>query len=348
MLRRKSITLILLPWLGRAFLASPAAAKTHEFEPATLRWVRAQDAAVCPDEWELARAVEARLGPGALVPPANAKLVVDASIRARMEGGFDVDIALLRDDTVVGRRELSSPEPNCSAAAEQAALVIALAIDPEASALDPPQPAVSAPPVVTAVRAPEPVSVPPAGPPAALPEVAAGSPWEADMELAAGVATGIVPEITPGFFVRGRGRPPRFALAIEVEGAYFPPTNLDLEPGRGAHFTLLYLGVALCNRPRRARPLRVSLCGGPDLAAMTGQGHGFDRTPRFSSYSLALSARARLGFRVARGLALVLGPDMVIPFGRDRFVAITADGTEELFRMKAVGFGFELGAVWEL
>lgn len=348
MLRRKSTEFMLLLRLGGAFLAMPAAALAHEFEPATLRWSRAQDAAICPDEWEVARAVEARLGPGALVPPARAKLVVDASIHARSEGGFDVDIALLRDGIVVGRRELSSADPQCSAAIEQAALVIALTIDPEASGFDLPQKSPPEAPVVTTARACEPVTPPIRSLPVPPPRPPVPASWEGDLEFAAGFATGVVPEIAPGFFLRGRGRAPDLPLALELEAAYFPPTDLELEPGRGAHFALLSLGVALCNKPGRATRLRLSLCAGPDLAAMVGEGHGFDRTPHVSSYALMVSARARLGLRVARGLAFVLGPDIMVPFGRDRFVAITDAGTETLFRMKPVGFGFELGAVWEL
>jgi hypothetical protein len=348
MLRRKLRNLTFLSGLGGALFAMPPAVEARQFEPATLRWVRTQDADVCPGEWEIARAVEARLGPGALVPPASATLVVEASIRARPEGGFQVDIALLRGNSVIGRRELSSAEPNCSSLAEQAALVIALTIDPEASPLAPPQEAPPEPPVVTVERAPS-VASPPRTTPSAAPRKAPARPhWEGDLEIAAGFATGIVPETAPGVFLRGRGRPPGFAFAIELESGYFPPTELELESGQSAHFALLYLGAALCNKARRGARLRLSLCVGPDVAATTGQAHGFDRTPRFWSYTLALSARGRLGFRVARGLALVLGPDIMIPFRRDSFVAITEQGTEESFRMKPMGFGFELGGVWEL
>jgi hypothetical protein len=348
MVRRKSFQLTLLSGLGGALFAGPAAAHAHAFEPAALSWVRAPDATVCPGEWEIAHAVEARLGPEALVPRASAILVVEASIRARSEGGFHVDIALLRGDTVVGRRELSSEEPNCGSVAEQAALVIALTIDPEASPLGPPRVSAPAPPVETP-KPPKEKQIAPKAAVSSLPPAGPARPaWQGDLEAAAGVATGIVPEIALGLFVRGRARPPGFAIAIELEGAYYPPTELELEPGRGAHFSLLYLGAALCNKPQREPRLRLSVCAGPDLAAITGQGYGFDETPRFWSFTFAASARARLGFRATRGLALVLGPDLVVPFGRDRFITITAEGTDELFRMKAVGFGFELGAVWEL
>lgn len=354
MLRGKVVELMLLSGLGAALFTLPAAAKTHEFEPATLRWRRAEDATACPDEWEVASAVEARLGAGALVPPAKATLLVDASIRAGNEGGFEVDIALVRGDVVVGRRELSSPEPNCSAAAEQAALVIALAIDPEASLADPAPPSppspppASSPPVASAGRAPEPVRVPVAAPAAARPELTKAPPWGADLELATGGATGSVPELAPGLFLRGRGRPPGIALSFELEAAYVPQEDLQLEPGRGAHFTWWYVGAALCNRTRRPDRLRFSVCGGPELGAVTGQGYGFQRTPRVSSYALAVAARVRLGFRVTRGLSIVLGPDLVVPFRRERFIAITSAGSEELFRTKPAGFGFELGGVWEL
>jgi len=343
----------LLAGSGAALLAGmlvshAAAAKPHAFEPAALSWVREEGAASCPGGVEIARAVEERLGPGALVSMPQAALVVEASIRARAEGGFHVDIALARGDVIVGRRELESAAPACAELAAQAVLVIALTIDPEVSPLADPadRPAPSAP---AAPVPPPPAAEPPRKP---APRVSAKAPpavpWAGDLELGTGVATGIVPAMAAGLFLRGRLRPPGLPIAVEFETGYFPPRSVDAAPGRGATFQVLLLGLGLCNQAARRARLRVTLCAGPDLAVVTGSGYGYDLTPHFSSWTLALSARGRLGFRVARGFSLFLGPDVVVPFGRDRFQALTPASTEELFRMAPVGFGFEFGGIWEL
>jgi hypothetical protein len=329
--------------------SSSARAEPREFEPAALLLSRSDDAADCPDEFEIARAIEARLWPGALVAVAEATLVVEASIRAEHGGGYHVEIVLTRGSTVVGRRELTSTDPSCVPIAEQAALVIALTIDPEASLLPPGRDAPAATPPPTPPPAPQ-TAAPKAPPPLreATPPHAVPKAWSGDLELATGVVAGIVPELTPGLFLRGRVRPPDLPLALELQAAYFPATDVELTDDRGADFTTFFMGTAACTRADRASRVHWSVCGGVDLAATTGTGYGFDREPRFWSWTLLLSTRGRLGFRATRGLSLALGPDLMLPFGRDRFVAVTPEGTEELFRMEMLGVGFELAGVWEL
>lgn len=330
-----------------------AAAKPHEYEAAALTWARAADAAPCPDGAEMARMVEGRLGQGALLPLARAEVVVEASIRARSGGGFHVDIALARDEVVVGRRELESAQPDCGPIADEAALVIALTIDPEASPLTPsleraePLPAPSGTP---APPAPGPASSRRASPPppASRPPNAARPSWQLDLELAADIATGLLPGVAPGASLRGRLVPPGWPLGVELESSYFPQQSLALPSGEGARFELYDAGLGLCANEGRTTRFRAWLCAGPELAVIMGRGYGFERTARFSRVTVALSARGGLGLRVTEGLVLALGPDVIVPLGRDRFVAITPAGTEPLYRMSAVGLGLELGAVWEL
>jgi hypothetical protein len=234
--------------------------------------------------------------------------------------------------------------------AENAALVIALTIDPEVS-LEP------LPIEVAPVEAPEPP--PPARPPPPVmepskpvvspPPARVAEPWQGELEVAGGVATGIVPNVAPGVLVRARALPPELPLGIELEGAFFPSQRIEAVAGKGADFTEFYAGAAACNRPPRARRLRALLCAGADVGAVAGQGYGFTSpTPRFRTWTLALAARARLGFRLLPELALLAGPELEVPLKRDYFEAHTLTGTERLFRMSAVGLGFSLGVVWEL
>jgi len=348
-------------WLGfllTLLLAGAAVAQPAAVETAALSWVRAERAAACPDAAGVARSIEQRLGRQVLVSPAEADLIVEAYVDAMAAGGFHVSIDLARGGKSVGRRELESAASSCEAVADKAALVIALTIDPDAAL----EPAPNGVPLVPAeapavLPAPcdskaEPTAAPPPPPPPPPPRQPVqplhGPAWQGDLELAGGIATGIVPDLAPGIFARGRAFPPELPLGIEFGGAYFPPKTLESAPGKGADVTLFYVGAALCSRPRRSLWIRASLCGGAEVGAVAGQGHGFTSTPRFRTWTFALAARGRLGFSLTRRLAVVLGPSLSLPLKRDHFEVSPPTGTESLFRMSAVGLGFDLGAVWEL
>jgi hypothetical protein len=326
-----------------------AGAQQARVETAALSWVRAEGAESCPAEADVARSIEQRLGRPTLVARASAELVLETKLSVLSDGRFRADIAMFRGNELVGQRDLESVGPSCQVLAENAALVIALTIDPDVS-LEPlpieaapletpePPPPPRPPPVVN-----EPPKVAAPAPPAREAE-----PWQGDLELAGGVATGIVPNVAPGVLVRARALPPELPIGLELQGAFFPAQRIEAVAGKGADFTEFYAGAAACNRPPRERRLRALFCAGADVGAVAGQGYGFAVTPRFRTWTLALAARGRLGFRLLPELALVAGPDFEVPLKRDYFEAHTLTGTERLFRMSAVGLGFSLGVVWEL
>jgi hypothetical protein len=340
--------------LATGMFSDPVGARPHAVEPAALSWVRTDAAAQCPGGPEMASTVEGYLGAGTLVAMSRAALVVEAAIDARPGGGFRVGIKLVRAQVVIGRRELESDDQDCRRLAEEAALAIALTIDPEATGL-PSRPASAeqpnAPPIpAPAIPAPElrvaPSSSAP-GPAARRPERAPQA-WQGDLELALGLATGIVPRVGPGFALRGRVRAPFVALALQVEGGYFAPKSVELATGKGANFELLFAGLGLCNRPERNAVIRLSGCVGLDFTAVAAGAFGYDKNPQLWAWTLMFAAQGRLAFRPAPGVALAIGPNVFVPTGRDYFEAVTPTGTDQLFRMKAVGFGFELGGIWEL
>jgi len=338
-----------LPFLLTALLARVAvASEPPAVESAALNWVRLDSAASCPSEAEVTQAIEQRLGHSALVPKERADLIIEAKLERSASGGFRVEIVLVRGAAVVGRRELDSENPSCQGIAETAALVIALTIDPETS-LEPLSissvPA-SAPPPHSAALIPPPPAV-------AVPLVAQAAPaktasFQGDLELSAGIAAGTVPNLAAAVHLRGRALPPALPFGIELEGAYFPPQAVEALPGKGADFTSFYVGTGLCSRSKRASRLGASLCAGAQVGSMAGQGYRFEVNPRFRTLTIALAARGALWFRMLRPLAVVLGPSIAVPLKRDYFETQTADGSEALFRMSAIGLGFELGVVWEL
>jgi hypothetical protein len=325
-----------------------ARAADAALEPSTLRLVRAPGAESCPDEAELARAVDRRLGRPAFVSADQAQLTLETSIEPAPAGGFRARITLVRGDASVGQRELESAEPECAALAEKVSLALALTIDPDAPLAEPPQEQPASEPEPLPPPLPPPAAPPPPLAPPPPPAKAEVDPFQIDVEGAAVIATGTVPHLAPGVAMRGRLFLPEFPVGAEIEGAYFPDKALESAPGKGADFALAYAGLSLCTRSSRGSPIAVSLCVGADAGVLSAQGYGFDFRQSFNAPVFLVGARGRVWFRPARGFAVVVGPDLSIPLVRDYFLTRTPAETDELFRMSAVGFAFELGVVLEL
>jgi hypothetical protein len=322
------------------------AGQTGGVEPAALSWVRAPGAEGCPGASEVALRIEQRLGRAVLVAPTRAKLYVEALARPGEGGGFMVQITLYREAGVVGRRDLDAQD-DCKSVAERAALAIALMIDPEALE---PRP-VAAPTPVAPAPAPSQFATKPSASERTAsqpPPLRRASPWRGDLEAAFGIATGLVPRLAPGVFLRGRVLPPEFPVAFELGGAYFAETTVEAEPGKGGTFALFLAGASVCSVTSRAPRIAASGCVGAEMGSIAGAGYGFADSPTFHSLVYTLAARGRIWFRPVRGFSLVVGPDFAVPLKRDHFETYDENGTTELFQVAPVNLGFELGAVWEL
>lgn len=336
-------------FLLTATLARAAAAdEPPAVELAALHWRRLEGAESCPSEADVSLAIERRLGHAALVSKAQATLLIDATLRGSSTSGFHVEITLSRGDTVVGRRELESAEPSCQSVAETAALVIALAVDPEASLEPLPIPTApeSAPTSAAPPPQPEVALTPP--PPKPRPATSAHTErWQGDLELGGTLLIGAAPNIASALYVRGRALPPRWPLGIELGAAYFPTRQVEARPGKGGYFSSYFLAAGVCSRPIRSSRFSVSGCANAEAGEILGQGYGFQNTQTFRTLTVALAARGALWYRFATPLALVLGSTVAVPLKRDYFEVETADGTQPLFRMSAIGLGFNLGVVFE-
>jgi hypothetical protein len=126
-------SLLDLLWLGLGLFGPPeiGAAAGAPFE---LRW----DApATCPDATAVRAAVERRLG-RAIAGELGADLVIDVHASTQEGGRWRVELGMHGPDGDA-RRELSDAS-DCAAAVEAAALVIAIAIDPELAGVVPDAP----------------------------------------------------------------------------------------------------------------------------------------------------------------------------------------------------------------
>ncbi len=126
-LRTLALCIASFSWL----FTNPGSAQSTA-ERVSLNWVRGEGAASCASSSAIASLVEDWLGP-VFVPPAQASLSVEGFVR-HVDAGFTAQIALTRrDGAPLGQRELRVPGEDCSGMTLQAAFVIAVTLDPEAT-----------------------------------------------------------------------------------------------------------------------------------------------------------------------------------------------------------------------
>jgi hypothetical protein len=108
------------------------------------RWLRSVEASVCPEQADVQRLVQMRLGRDPFA--ANALRTIEASIDAKA-GLWHVELSVRdADGPVEGRRVFNVRADSCTKVVEAVSLAVALAIDPNASfTIDPRVPGLSVP-----------------------------------------------------------------------------------------------------------------------------------------------------------------------------------------------------------
>lgn len=354
---------------GVAFSSSPSAAQEHAAPAVTLAWEAPSE---CPSGQSVEREIVRLLGARPEHPGEG--LTVEARVTTAASGRLLLTLTT-RGPYGEARRELEAE--SCAALAETAALVIAMAIDPEAvarvqeegpAALEapadssrgddvgpveepsaprqPPAPtarmqralALAAP---TTVLSPEPPPPPREAPPA---DRGAGPPVR--FVLAAGglVGVGVLPEPSAGAFVAVGARVDLVELTLG--GSFLAPTRVVRETvprERGAE-----LGFASA----RARgcvlfvvaPVELGPCAAIDVGGMWGSGFGVDRpasglTPWVAA---ALAAEGRAHFVDALGITLAV--ELGVPFLTPDFTLVR----ETLHVASEVTFAASLGLLLRL
>jgi hypothetical protein len=196
---------------------------------ARLVYARSEDAASCPDESALRRAVEARFGYDPFFAWARQTVVAQIS----RDGPRYVARVQLVDEQGLARgtRELRSDEDDCAEVFDAAALAISIALDASAATATAP----SSPPP----PAPNPDDEVPAGPPvpgmgaAPPPDANAGkvapgppSPMRLGVEALAGAFIG--PNVSPGGAVFASYRRGALSVGLDLEAEWSAPANATL------------------------------------------------------------------------------------------------------------------------
>jgi hypothetical protein len=296
--------------LVAALFALPAAAQVGRAE-SRIFWTAP---AGCPDQAEVVREVERFLRQ----PLAEAR-VPETSIEGRVSS-LGASYRLVLDFSTRGvRRQRQLEHDDCAKLTEAAALVMAMAIDPERMKLaetDSPLPQASALPP------PAPSSAPPVEPVRSAESRAVV--WSARVT---GLAqAGALPGIGPG--IRGTlALEPLPSLRFEGGGGYWFATSESLVRGARADFRMWSAVVRACS----VHDVRweLGLCAGPEVGQMTGTGQGLQARTTATDWWGAFMIGLWGGPGLGRRLDLVVGIEAGASLVRPRF---GVEGLGQVFR----------------
>jgi hypothetical protein len=299
-----------------------------------------------PARCPTARAVQQRLARALADSAADPRgLRARATVTDGEHGVLTLVLELDRDDGPVGRRTMQASD--CDELATAAVLIVALAVDPNATVEEPPaEPGPAAPPVPGPPPDDGPPAPPePAPPPAEPTPVPAATPVpvvrepdatardrpappptvHAGLRVGAGVSWSVLtlasPVITAAATTWGR------AFRVELGASYWTPVEVRAADGpaggRLQQWTVDMRGCGLL----RPGPLELPLCGGLDVGAVHGKGVGVTDPRRVASLRLAFTAGAALVWRPVRWNERVgpfLGAELAVGLVRARFRATPA------------------------
>jgi hypothetical protein len=292
-------------------------------ERVSLGWARLPGAESCVDPQTLAVGIERRLGRAVLVSAPEADVFVEASVGPEGSGvGWEVRIALVSKGEVLGRRELKSQEESCRAVCEQAELVIALMIDPEAALRQPRESREAAP-------------LAPSGS-AVADRVSAAESWRWRMTIGMPLALGFVPGPATALMLRTGVKAPDLPM-LNLHGAYWFGRDVQHEDGTGVAVSLVSSGVSVCPFDLSRQSIGGALCGGLEGGVLRVQGVGFDLKQSEERYLFNATLHVIGTYRVWKPWIAEMGAGLAVPIVRDRFLGIEPDGSlRELFRMAPV------------
>lgn len=335
---RIAYRLPVLAFLAFWLLAAPP----REGAPIELRW----DApTACPAEPELRAAIEALLG-APLSEPRPHRMTVIASVQAR-EPGWSLRIFTVTAD---GTRERAlRRDRDCATLARAAAVLIAMAIDPEVlgrldseslALLEGPRPAPAPPealppaniapaPVASTTREvasvplspPQPIRVPapvvnaPPQPPVARPR-----PYGA-VRLQGGLGWGDLPATGGGLGVASALVWPR--VRMEALAHLWPVRRVRLGAAEaGGDFLLWTLGARVCPVFHPHPALEVPVCAGFEAGRVNVRGVELLNAAGVHSPWFGFVLAPALAYRPTRSLALWLSPELVVPVTRTTFSVV--------------------------
>jgi len=270
----------------------------------------------------------------------------DKSLRARAtvtadQGGFRVRIEL--EGGAQGARTLRAP--SCESVARATALIVALAVDPQAAAILSEQ--MEQPPPRGAAE-----SRPPPSEPAARDTFAPAPRSRAQNGVHPGFFAGFVAEqaLVPVALGAEAGMSARLrALRGDVAAGVVPAASATTpgHPGVSADFTLAFLALRAC-AGWVGESAALAGCGAVRGSLLWARGNGAPSTSEATAHLLSLEPGILARMPGALGIGAELGVHLVIPLSHPRFVVTESGAERELFRPASVGAMVALAIHYEL
>lgn len=323
------LLVLALSLLGSARVDAQAdTAAPEDGVTSTLSWTRLSGAERCPTVVEVGRAVEAVLGRSVLVEAQRADRIVEASVALGPEGHFVASIQVASPEgEVLGRREITSRDPECADLAETAGLAIALMIDPDAElgpALEPePDPQPDPPPSSEV-----------------LPPV---SPTRFTIDLGGAATFGVGPFVSGAGYLRALLGLPGF-VPFGLVGILQPFSRAESMAGN-VDFTTVLAGLTICPLYFHSQRASFGACAGVDVGGALVVGRTLAE-PLLSNERLLvqLDVQAYGRLTLYGPLAIQLLAALFVPFRNEAW--ITATGTffnpEPVAAMVGLGLAIDL------
>jgi len=321
----------------------PASARAGNDEPTyALSWSRGEGARQCISSHALAKAVEARLGRSVFVSPADAEYMLEARIEGT-PSQWSATISLQdREGRRVGQRDLTSTERDCRALDQSLSLMLALAIDPNATlaAANPPvAPPTSVPTAPSWIESTR-VIIPPrtldgraeSRPPPVEPPRAPAAYAEGSLRLSFGMLPGTA---VPGVEVAAM-IPLQESWIVRAGAGGWMPAQGEGADG-GVFISQFSAALGVCGRIRGTAAFLL-FCAGVEPGLLAASGYGFNRTIEVDRrFTLMAGPGAKVGIHLGGPIWAQLGGDLLVPIIRHQFYYLNADNTPVgVFRSAAI------------
>jgi hypothetical protein len=324
--------------LAVALLATGSAAAQTPSAGLVLRWRAPRG---CPSEGEVIAAVTRLLG-RPVEDPSPRRVAVARIRRARRGWSLRITVS-----TGATRRHRALAGDTCDEVSEAAALVLALAIDPDVAArpAGPPDPPPTPPPAVSIAPpsapptapppAPAPPAIPPSTPPRVAPSLRGFARLEALGDLGAQPALTWGATLVVGLSVR--------AFRAELSATYFGPQRALVRPGdptQGGDISLVAGSLRGC-LAAPIGPVDLGGCAGAELGVQSGAAFGVNRPSRGEALWVALPLAATLRRSLSRRFGVHVEAGASIPLLRRQFAI---EGLGAVFRPAPITVRASLGA----
>jgi hypothetical protein len=321
-----------------AAVATSAALARAEHTSLTLRYASAKSATSCPDENTFRGLVAARLGYDPFVSAGVRTLTVDFERRGSLVvGRLDLDPD---GDSMAVKRTLRTDADDCFELATSMALVVAVAVDPNAGNAPRPAPREEPAPPPVPSQAPSSETLATPAPAPAKPTARAERPGHhLRFELGGFLTWGVVPALAPA--VRGGVGLDFGTWSVRAEGAFVSAGSRENTAGRGEVSAFAVAGSLVpCVDPIDAESFALELCAVGSVGALRSTAKGVTRAAPTSTLLASLGPRVATIVMFSHVVGVGIAAEAPVALVRARLHIEDAGARNEVWVEPPFGFIF--------